>query len=507
MHQLVATAAFGLEAVVVRELSALGYESRITRPGRIEFSGDDSAICRANLWLRSADRVLVQLAKFQAADFDALFDTVRELPWENWMASDAAIPVRGRSHKSQLTSVPAVQRSVKKAIVERLFKQRFPDSGIFRGTKWTDPESGKVYENDLLVVIDRFAIVIECKAGFVDPPARRGAEYRVVDTLQSLVVDPAKQAKRFAKFLSDNRKVHSLKSEGRKATRIDNTDVEYYVPISVTYDDLGMVSANLRTCMEGGLIEESDSLVPSLSVSDLEVIFEILENELEVLHYLMRRAELEAQIRYLGDEGDLLAFYLDSGFNLGDLESSTTHSFNLILKSKELDPFFTAKARGKKVEKPRRKLTKWWRDIINFILTRKPQYWSEIGYLLLNVQFDEQRDFERKVKNVSSRVKHGLSDLPHGWVILKTAPQNRSYLIVGYPYPSQGRKERDDNLKNIIQSVPLDEGVLGVVCIGLSANRPEYPYNVLAYAPRSLINEKTREITKYGSEPLGSETR
>ena len=133
MHQLVATAAFGLEAVVVRELSALGYESRITRPGRIEFSGDDSAICRANLWLRSADRVLVQLAKFQAADFDALFDTVRELPWENWMASDAAIPVRGRSHKSQLTSVPAVQRSVKKAIVERLFKQypgqELPETG------------------------------------------------------------------------------------------------------------------------------------------------------------------------------------------------------------------------------------------------------------------------------------------------------------------------------------------------------------------------------------------
>lgn len=391
--------------------------------------------------------------------------------------------------------------------VERLFKKRFTDCGIFRGTKWTDPESGKLYENDLLVLIDRFAIVIECKAGFVDPPARRGAEYRVVDTLQSLVVDPATQAKRFAKALSDNRKEHRLKSARRKVIMIDNTDVEYYVPVSVTYDDLGMVSANLRTCMDGGLIEESDSLVPSLSVSDLEVIFEILENEIEVLHYLMRRAELEAQIRYLGDEGDLLAFYLDSGFNLGDLESSSTHSFNLVLKSKELDPYFTAKARGKKVEKPRRKLTKWWRDIINFILTRRPQYWSEIGYLLLNVQFEEQRDFERKVKNMSSRVKHGLSELPHGWVILKTAPQDRSYLIVGYPYPGQSRKERDVNLKSIIQSVPPDEGVLGVVCIGISVSRPEYPYNVLAYAPRSLINEKTREITKDASEPSNSEIK
>ena len=118
--QLVATAASGLEAVVVRELEQLGYAARVARPGRIEFAGDVSAICRANLWLRSADRVLVQLAKFPAADFDALFDTTRGLPWEEWIAPAAAIPVRGRSHKSQLTSVPACQRTVKKAIVERL---------------------------------------------------------------------------------------------------------------------------------------------------------------------------------------------------------------------------------------------------------------------------------------------------------------------------------------------------------------------------------------------------
>ena len=131
--ELVATAAFGLEAVVVRELTKLGYESKITRPGRIEFNGDEAAICRTNLWLRSADRVLIQLAKFQAEDFDALFDTVKELPWEAWIDKEAEIPVRGRSHKSQLSSVPACQRTVKKAIVERLLAkhavQSLPESG------------------------------------------------------------------------------------------------------------------------------------------------------------------------------------------------------------------------------------------------------------------------------------------------------------------------------------------------------------------------------------------
>ncbi|MBA4105749.1 MAG: bifunctional 23S rRNA (guanine(2069)-N(7))-methyltransferase RlmK/23S rRNA (guanine(2445)-N(2))-methyltransferase RlmL [Pirellula sp.] len=130
---LIATSAFGLEAVVVRELSDLGYPAKVARPGRIAFSGDASALCRANMWLRSADRVLVEVASFPAADFDALFDTTRDLPWEEWIAADAAIPVGGRSIKSQLSSVPACQRTVKKAIVERLLQARpgvdLPETG------------------------------------------------------------------------------------------------------------------------------------------------------------------------------------------------------------------------------------------------------------------------------------------------------------------------------------------------------------------------------------------
>lgn len=129
---LIATTAFGLEAIVVRELKALGYEAKVIRPGRIGFPGDATAIARANLWLRSSDRALIELASFPAEDFDALFDQTKALAWEEWMTPDAAIPVRGRSRKSQLTSVPAVQRTVKKAIVERLQKKHgseLPETG------------------------------------------------------------------------------------------------------------------------------------------------------------------------------------------------------------------------------------------------------------------------------------------------------------------------------------------------------------------------------------------
>ncbi len=121
-HQfdLIAATAFGLEAVVVRELENLGYAPTVISTGRVLFRGDLSAICRANMWLRAADRVLIRLGTFPATDFGQLFDGVRALPWEEWISKDAAFPVNGRSVKSQLSSVPACQKITKKAIVERL---------------------------------------------------------------------------------------------------------------------------------------------------------------------------------------------------------------------------------------------------------------------------------------------------------------------------------------------------------------------------------------------------
>lgn len=131
---LVATSTFGLEAVVARELEALGYATRTTQTGRVEFTGDEAAIARSNLRLRTADRVFVKVAEFPAADFDALFESVLELPWEEWVGPHDAFPVSGRSVRSTLSSVPAVQRTVKKAIVERLLAahgvRQLPETGV-----------------------------------------------------------------------------------------------------------------------------------------------------------------------------------------------------------------------------------------------------------------------------------------------------------------------------------------------------------------------------------------
>ena len=118
--ELIATSAFGVETIVKHELQALGYESSMLEPGRQLFVAPLSAVARSNLFLRCAERILIRVGHFPAADFDQLFDQTLQLPWERWIGADGCFPVIAKSIRSQLTSLPAVQRSVKRAIVERL---------------------------------------------------------------------------------------------------------------------------------------------------------------------------------------------------------------------------------------------------------------------------------------------------------------------------------------------------------------------------------------------------
>lgn len=130
---LIATSTFGLENVVARELKDLGYTDGRVSDGRVLFSGDENDIARCNLWLRSADRLLIRVGEFPCPDFGVLFDQTLELPWNELLPMDAAFPVNGRSVRSKLRSVPKVQGCVKKAIVENLKRRynrfRFDESG------------------------------------------------------------------------------------------------------------------------------------------------------------------------------------------------------------------------------------------------------------------------------------------------------------------------------------------------------------------------------------------
>ncbi|MBN6888474.1 putative N6-adenine-specific DNA methylase [Cytobacillus horneckiae] len=151
-YNIIATSAMGLEALVAKEVRALGYECQVEN-GRISFQGDEKAIARSNMWLRTADRIKVKVGEFKATTFDELFEKTKALPWENYLPEEAEFPVSGKSVKSKLFSVSDCQGIVKKAIVERMRTH-------YKKTGWFD-ENGPLFKIEVALLKDIATITID----------------------------------------------------------------------------------------------------------------------------------------------------------------------------------------------------------------------------------------------------------------------------------------------------------------------------------------------------------
>ncbi|MFX3622773.1 MAG: class I SAM-dependent RNA methyltransferase [Ectobacillus sp.] len=149
---LIATAAMGLEALVAREVRDLGYECQVDN-GKVTFQADAEAICRTNLWLRTADRVKIKVGEFKATTFDELFEKTKALNWGDYIPENAEFPVVGKSVKSKLFSVSDCQGIVKKAVVEKL-------KHTYKRTTWFE-ETGPLYRIEVSLLKDIATLTID----------------------------------------------------------------------------------------------------------------------------------------------------------------------------------------------------------------------------------------------------------------------------------------------------------------------------------------------------------
>ena len=151
--ELIAPCHFGLEAVLKKEILDLGYEISLVEDGRVTFIGDDEAICRANVFLRTAERVLLKAGCFKAETFEELFQGTKSIPWETFIPEDGKFWVaKASSIKSKLFSPSDIQSIMKKAMVERL-KERY-------GVTWF-PENGASYPLRVFLYKDMVTVGID----------------------------------------------------------------------------------------------------------------------------------------------------------------------------------------------------------------------------------------------------------------------------------------------------------------------------------------------------------
>ncbi|RBP67376.1 putative N6-adenine-specific DNA methylase [Alkalibaculum bacchi] len=180
--ELIATCTFGLEGILKDEVVKLGFENIVTSNGRVEFSGEEDAIAIANLWLRTADRVLVKIGKFNATTFDELFEKTKACSWEQWITKDGRFPVaKATSVKSKLFSKSDCQSIVKKAIVERL-KQKYK-------INWFE-ESGENYPVFVNILKDEVTLSIDSSGVGLHKRGYRakGNEAPLKETLAAAIV-------------------------------------------------------------------------------------------------------------------------------------------------------------------------------------------------------------------------------------------------------------------------------------------------------------------------------
>ena len=148
----VATCLFGLERLLGEEIDRLGAKRTETIDGRIYFEGDERTLADANIRLRFAERVFIDMGSFEATSFEELFQGTRALPWEMFIGEDDAFPVKGHAIKSKLFSIPDCQSIVKKAIVTRLSEKY--------SKRWFS-EEGTKYQIEFFILKDKATLMID----------------------------------------------------------------------------------------------------------------------------------------------------------------------------------------------------------------------------------------------------------------------------------------------------------------------------------------------------------
>jgi hypothetical protein len=286
----------------------------------------------------------------------------------------------------------------------QLFRNNFPEAQYFRGSKWRNTSTNEDGENDLLIIFDSVALVVEEKSGAINPAARRGGS-SIGQEINQLLIEPGTQAQEFATLLRENPTQHDFESEVGGRNLVDSTKIKQFICLSITLERFGTLTAQIPKLQTAGLAKQNIPVAPAMSLADLEIVLEFLETPFQLVHYLTRRTAFELKHELVGDELDLLVFYLRTGFAAKSIPDPKRPIFISGL-SQKLDRFFLNAPENPVFEKPKRNLSKWWTQILEELEKKGVSRRYEIGCILLDMPDDEQDVFEKRFMERCEKVKN-----------------------------------------------------------------------------------------------------
>ncbi len=365
---------------------------------------------------------------------------------------------------------------------EKLMRGAFPGCELIRGYSWK--ENGVQYESDLAVLYDSTLFLVESKSGRVSWPALRGSPERIVRDVKELIVKPSDQSGRLAGRLQEviagasNNPVHDFP--------LTLKNVRSIVRLSVVLHDFATIQSVPSIMEDAGLIQSDYPLAPCLTLSDLEIVTDLLDTPYLRMHYLRRRAEVLSSVRILGDELDTLGFYLDTSFNLGDIETRDQRLM-MVGYSTRVDRYYVYKSEGRETKKPKTNLSPWIRSLCDQLALRRIHGWSELAFQLLCIPRQDQQRIEKELRARQRKIAAGK--MPRdGSALILIPPEHRRFGLVFYIKVPDG-----DTTKNSAQQFANiafnSEHVELCLVLGFVSNSTD-----LLYSSISLLSRADRPV-------------
>lgn len=387
----------------------------------------------------------------------------------------------------------AIRANYLESKVARILTRAFPSGKIWHGTKWKSDE--KVFETDHVVLIDRTIVIIEDKAAAITAPALRGAPDRVKRHIRDLISAPSEQSARLEQLIWQAKDKNPAAVASLSPFKFDYSNIDQVVRISVTLDDFSVLASSELLLKEAGWIPSDNSLATTVNVADFQCIVDMLEKTSFVVHYFSERSRVQKVLEILADEMDFLGFYLETGFNIFEIEARK-YDLQLTGMSEKVDRYYESRDAGISIPKPRPRLTDYFARLIDEVENRAPDAWLTVNLSLLrSSSFDEQREIERTLLKVKSNVKHHWRDPSHECCLTITPPTIRDTAIVFYVFPDQLASMRHEKAIHFGERALIPGRITKSIVISRLLQKWDAPYASLFLITPSEAESSEKVLT------------
>ncbi len=368
----------------------------------------------------------------------------------------------------------------------KMFSEAIPKAEIIQNARWIDASSNRSFETDILLIIDSVALIVECKSGRITSPTKRGSLSRMKKDVKKLIEEASEQSLRLSLLIQDSKIGILFQPKVGKCFNLDPKNIQTIIRLTVTLDFFGPLACDTWSMQQAGVLSKIANGVPTVSLVDLENILLLLPMPSQQLHYLKRRGEIDGRLRATGDEMELLAFYLATGFNMGGVEFDDDKHIAFTGLFDQIEPYLFARSIGKNVVKPRLKLCPEWIGWLEAFDKRAFKNWTIASFILLGVSYDDQIKFiDAKQKMFQCIAQSDPTEGELNALAIINESAHRKFGFVCIAVRNVSPDNRIGIISQALESIMKQTGVNDLFFVCQNVFQPDIPYLTAGFPIRN----------------------